>query len=296
MLDSLITAVLALIMFSIGLSLRTIDFRRLLLHPRILLLGLFLQLMLLPTLAFTVVTLAQIRPSFALGFLVLAACPGGLSSNFISYLLRANTALAVSLTLCNSLLSMLTVPLIVNLALAQYGSAGGIVHLPLLPTAVRICLIVLLPVLCGMLIRYLLPQVSRRLQPYTRRGALALLALVFALKLFAPGSHGGSVLTLAEVSSILPVALLINVLALSLGRVAGVLFRLDRDNQLTLGVEVGIQNTSLAFLIAGSFLNNEQALKPALVYAMFTFFTALAYGLLLKPHLRRGLYAEFIGS
>ncbi|WP_420460790.1 bile acid:sodium symporter family protein [Neolewinella sp.] len=296
MLDLLITAVLALIMFSIGLSLKSKDFRHLLLHPRTLLIGLLLQLVALPSLVFVVVGAVKIEPFFALGFLVLAACPGGLSSNFISYLLRANTALAVSLTVCNSLLCMFTVPFIVNLALARYAPVDTTAQLPLLATALRICLIVVLPVLLGMLVRYLLPRAAKHIQPYARRGALALLALVFILKLFAPVHEGGSALTLTEVKHILPVALLINVLALSLGRLGGLLFRLGKDSQLTLGVEVGIQNTSLAFVIAGTFLGSEQALKPALVYAMFTFFTALLYGLLLKPEMRGRLYEEFIGS
>ncbi|CAH0999796.1 Pantothenate precursors transporter PanS [Neolewinella maritima] len=295
MLDFLIAAVLALIMFSIGLSLRPNDFRHLILSPKALFTGLFLQLFALPVLAFTVTGLSEINTSFGLGFLVLAACPGGLSSNMVSFLLRANTALAVSLTLCNSLLSVLTVPILVNLALDRYAPPGTTAHLPLIATALRICLIVLLPVLVGMAVRYLLPNLARSVRPYTRRGALLLLASVFLLKLFAPVQQGGSALTLLEVRSILPIALLINVSALSLGKLAGMVLRLGRDNELTLGVEVGIQNTSLAFLIAGTFLHNEQALKPALIYAMFTFFTALAYGLLLKPHMREKLYADLTG-
>lgn len=293
MVDTLITAVLALIMFSIGLSLRYDDFRRLFQTPRVLLLGLVLQLAVLPLVAFGVASTLRLPPSFALGFMILAACPGGLSSNFISYLLRANTALAVSLTICNSTLALVTVPFIVNLALDHFLPGSATAHLPLLPTAFRIFLIVLLPVLAGMLFRQSLPGYAGRLQPHFRRGAMLLLGLVFVLKVGAPAEHGGSAISLAEVGRLLPAGLLINVLALSLGRVFGGLFGMGRDNQLTLGVEVGIQNTSLAFLIAGVFLDNEQALKPALVYAMFTFWTALAYGLLLKPerwpHLKKEL-------
>ncbi|WP_116124957.1 bile acid:sodium symporter family protein [Lewinella sp. IMCC34183] len=291
MVDTLITAVLALIMFSIGLSLRSADFRRLFRTSRVLSLGLCLQLVALPTLVLAVTTVLPLPPSFALGFMILAACPGGLSSNFISYLLRANTALAISLTICNSTLALFTVPFIVNLALDRFFPGSAAAHLPLVPTAFRIFLIVLLPVVAGMLFRGWLPRYAARLQPYFRRGALVLLGVVFVLKVGAPTEHGGSAITLQEVVGLLPAALLINVLALSLGRIVGGLFGVSRDNQLTLGVEIGIQNTSLAFLIAGVFLDNEQALKPALVYAMFTFWTALLYGLLVKPegwsHLRR---------
>ncbi|THH42030.1 bile acid:sodium symporter family protein [Neolewinella litorea] len=295
MVDTLITAVLALIMFSIGLSMQYGDFGRLFYAPRVLFLGLFLQLVALPCTAFVVASSLPLPPSFALGFLILAACPGGLSSNYISYLLRANTALAVSLTISNSSLALLTVPIIVNLALEYFLPGAGAALLPLLPTAFRIFLIVLVPVLAGMGFRHLLPRTAARLQPFLRKGTLVLLALVFLLKIAAPPEQGGSALTLEEVGTILPAALLINGVALSFGTVFGGLFGMNRDNQLTLGVEVGIQNTSLAFVIAGSFLDNEQALKPALVYAMFTFFTALGYGLLLKPDRYHHLRREFTG-
>ena len=295
MVDTLITVVLATIMFSIGLSLRLLDFRNLLRSPRVLFTGLFLQLVALPALAFSVTGAANLPPSFALGFLILAACPGGLSSNYISFLLRANTALAVSLTICNSALSMLTVPFIVNLALAKFFPSADGAQLALYPTAVRIFLIVLLPVVSGMAFRRIASDLAKGLLPFLRRASLVLLALVFLLKLFAPADQGGSALAAGEILTILPVALVINVLALTMGRVFGHIAGFSRNDQLTLGVEVGIQNTSLAFLIATTFLDNEQALKPALVYAMFTFFTALGYGLLLKPDRWPHLWHEFTG-
>lgn len=295
MVDTLITVVLASIMFSIGLSLRRLAFRELLQHPRALVLGLSLQLVALPVLAFTVTAFAGLPAAYSLGFIVLAACPGGLSSNYISFLVDANTALAVSLTLCNSALAMFTVPFLVNLGLAVFLPADAGVQLALLPTALRIFSIVLLPVIAGMAVRHRYPRFSAAALPHLRRLSLVLLGAVFLLKLFAPADRGGSALTWHEIGLLLPVALLINVVALSFGRIFGALARVSRDSQVTLGVEVGIQNTSLAFLIATAFLHNEQALKPALVYAMFTFFTALGYGLLLKPGRWPGLWRELTG-
>ena len=295
MVDTLITVVLGSIMFSIGLSLRHLAFRDLLRRPRSLLLGLSLQLGVLPLLAILVMLIAGLPSSYSLGFIVLAACPGGLSSNYISFLLDANTPLAVSLTLCNSALAMLTVPFIVNLGIWLFLPGDGAVELALLPTALRIFSIVLLPVVAGMGVRHLYPRVSKAALPHLRRLSLLLLGAVFVVKLFAPADNGGSALTWQEIGLLLPVALLINAIALSFGRVFGSLAGLSRDSQITLGVEVGIQNTSLAFLIATAFLHDEQALKPALVYAMFTFFTAVGYGLLLKPDRWPGLWRELTG-
>lgn len=295
MIDLLISLILSLIMFSIGLSLRTDNFRRLFTSPDVLLLGLALQLLLLPAIAFVVSWLFKLPPAFATGVVVLAACPGGLTSNFISFLLKANTTLAVSLTICNTTLSMLTIPVVVNLGLATFWNGEGLDHLPVLPTAGQIFLIVLVPIMLGMLFRARQEARADYLQPRLRWLSIFLLGTLFALKLLAPTSAGGSNLTLAEIAIILPASLVVNALALGSGWLFGRLFRFGRNDQLTLGVEAGIQNTSLAFLITSALLANEQMLKPALVYAMFTFFTALLYGLWLKPGMAAALRKEWRG-
>jgi len=293
MIDFLIGLILGLIMFSIGLSLRVDNFRRLFVSPRVLFLGLALQLLLLPALAFVVGTLLKLPPAFATGVVILAACPGGLTSNFISFLLKANTTLAVSLTICNTTLSMLTIPVIVNIGLDTFWTGEGLSRLPVLSTAGRIFLIVLVPILLGMLLRARRKTVAEFLQPRLRWLSIILLGLLFGLKLLAPVSAGGSNLLLEEVAVILPASLLVNIGALSSGWFFGRLLGFGRNDQITLGVEAGIQNTSLAFLITSALLVNEQMLKPALVYAMFTFFTGLAYGLWLKPGMWKALRKEW---
>lgn len=293
MLDFFIALILGLIMFSIGLSLRADNFRRLFTNPRVLFLGLGLQLVMLPGLAFLVSWALQLPPAFATGIVILAACPGGLTSNFISYLLKANTTLAVSLTICNTSLSMLTIPLIVNMALIFFWTGEGLHYLPILPTAGRIFLIVLVPIFLGMLFYARQRTRAVYLQPRLRWLSIFMLALLFGLKLFAPASAGGSNLRLEELMIILPASLLVNAGSLFSGYIFGRLLGFGRNDQLTLGVEVGIQNTSLAFLITSALLANEQMLKPALVYAMFTFFTALLYGLWLKPGMWHALRKEW---
>lgn len=283
--DWLIALILAFIMLSIGLSLQRRSFQLLLARPRALLAGMFLQLVWLPSVAFLVASLWDLPAAFGVGIIILAACPGGMTSNFISYLLKANTALAVSLTMANSVVTMLSVPIIINLGLQYFYADGseGIAGLPLLPTAGRIFSIVLVPVLLGISLRAYYPLAASRWQLWFRWASMLLLAVVFIIKVFAPAEAGGSALTVSEVMTILPASLVVNVLALSSGFVLGRSFGFSKDDQLTMGVEVGIQNTSLAFLIAASLLQNEDMLKPALVYATFSFLTALAYGLLLKP-------------
>lgn len=292
MIDGLVSGILAVIMFSIGLSLQTMSFRRILAAPGVLGLGLFLQLVFLPVLAFGVSFLFTLPSELAAGVVILAACPGGLTSNFISYLLRANSALAVSLTICNTFLSLLTIPFLANLALSVFDTGGELPQLPFWSTAGKIFLVVLFPVLAGLLFRARAQVQAEVLQQKLRWVSVTLLAILFTIKIFAPPEAGGSNLTMAEVGIILPASLLINVCALLSGPITGWIFRLRRDDQITLGVEVGIQNTSLTFLITLTLLGNEQMVKPALVYAMFTFFTALIYGLLLKPKMWGELRSE----
>lgn len=290
--DYLISAILAFILLSVGLSLRKNDFEKLRENPSILFVGMCLQLIVLPILAFSIASFWNLSPAFKAGIVILAATPGGMSSNFISYLLRANSALAVSLTICNSLVTMFTVPFFVNLGLVLFYGSGDYYTLPFWETAGRIFAIVLIPVSLGVAYRAYYPKHARRLQRWFRWVSMVLLAGVFIIKAFAPVDSGGSALSMAEVVSILPASLTVNVLALATGWLVGSLMGFTRNDQLTLGVEMGIQNTSLAFLIAATLIGNEDMLKPALIYATFSFFTALLYGLLLKPREWTALKAE----
>lgn len=283
LIDLFISLVLAVIMVSIGLSLNLRAFTVTFARPRALFTGLLLQMVFLPLLGFAVASLSGLTAPLQVGLVILAACPGGITSNFISYILHGNAALSVSLTLANSLLSLVSIPLIVNAGLFAFMQTAADIVLPLGETMGRILLIVLLPVLAGLLLRRRYPQWAAAIRSRLRWTTLVLLAILFGIKFFASEGNGGSGITLSEVMGILPWSVLVNVLALAAGFLTGKLLSLGRDDQLTLGVEIGIQNTSLAFLIAATLIGNEEMLKPALVYAIFTFYTAVIYGLLLKP-------------
>lgn len=291
--DWIISLVLAFIMGAVGLSLTLKSFKELASRPTAVVVGMGLQLVLLPIIAFGVAYAWQLPPAFQVGIIILAATPGGMTSNFISYLFHANTALAVSLTICNSLVTILTVPFLVNLGLDVFYPDISLYHLPFWPTAGRIFTIVLIPVMLGISFRAWKPKTATRLQLGFRWISMFLLAIVFLIKAFAPANAGGSELSTAEILLILPASLAINFLALGLGRMVGYSLGYNRNDQLTMGVEIGIQNTSLAFLIAGTVLGNQDMLKPALIYATFSFLTAVLYGLWVKPEQWQGLKREF---
>jgi len=289
--DLLISGILAFIMVSVGLSLTERDFVVTFRRPRAYFTGVFAQMVMLPLLAFGVAGVSGLRPEFQVGILILASCPGGMTSSFLSYLLGANAALSVSLVATNSFIALVSVPLIVNGALLFFMGQDTHLALPFWDTVLQIFSITILPVVLGVLIRHKLPKFAQRVENPLKWITLALLAALFAIKFFAGEDQGGSGITGSEILELLPYSLAVNVLGLAVGYLAARSQGLSVKNRITIGIEVGIQNTNLAFLIAGTLIGNEAMLKPALVYAMFSFFTALGYGLVQKP----GAFNKFIG-
>lgn len=280
--DLLINGILVLIMLGIGFSLHFNSFGDTFKKPKAYLLGLFLQIVFLPTLAFSIVLLADLPIAFKVGIVILSACPGGITSNFLSYLLGGNPALSIALTVTNSFLAPFTIPIIVNFSIAHFMGVTSDLRLGFWVTASQIFSITIIPVTIGILIKRRWPQFATRAERILRWLSLALLALLFLIKFFASENMGGAGMSQAEALQIFPYSLAVNLGAMLSGFAFAKAFGLGRPDQLTLGVEIGIQNTSLGFLIAAVLLGNEEMLKPSLVYAMFTFFTAFFYAFLLR--------------
>lgn len=281
--DILIGGILAFIMFSVGLSLTWRNFVITFARPKAYLGGLFLQIIALPLLAYTIATLANLPPAFKVGIMILSTCPGGTTSNFVTYLLNANTALSISLTVTNSFLALITVPLIVSFSVNQFMGGHADITLPIGQTIQQIITVILAPTFAGLLVRRYFPTIAVSTQRPLKWITVILLAILFIIKFFAGEDQGGTGITLSEIGQIIPYSLVGNFINLMAGFGLATLLKRPTNDKVTMGVEVGIQNTSLAFLIGGTLLGNEDTLKPALVYAMFTFFTALIYGLLVKP-------------
>lgn len=281
--DLLISGILAFIMISVGLSLTERDFIVTFKRPRAYFTGIFAQMIMLPLLAFCVANISGLRPEFQVGILILASCPGGMTSSFLSYLLGANAALSVSLVATNSFIALISLPLIVNASLLWFMGESTHLTLPFWDTVWQIFSIAILPVFAGVFLRHRFPKFAQQVENPLKWITLTLLAALFAIKFFAGEDQGGSGITGSEILNLLPYSLTVNVLGLTAGYLAARSQGLSVKNRITIGIEVGIQNTNLAFLIAGTLIGNEAMLKPALVYAMFSFFTALIYGLIQKP-------------
>ena len=294
--DVLVTATLALIMFGVGSSLTVQHFKIIFIKPKPVLVGLMSQMLFLPLLAFLFGYFSNLNVEYKIGLIVLSLCPGGTTSNFMVYLLKGNTALSILMTTLNSMLTLLTIPLMVGFSLDYFLGVSGELMLPFFETMIQIFCVTIIPVLMGLGVRYRIPKLAHKLNQkiaikffnkafcgsIISIGTIVLLGIIFGIKLFASKNGGGAELSRTDIMAILPIAMLFNFSALLLGFVVAKIFRLKDQNPMTIAIEVGLQNTTLAFLIAGTLLKSPEMQKPALVYAFFSFWTALLFGLLTK--------------
>ena len=278
----LLNSVLGLIMFGLGMSLKRTDFQELFSQPKALSIGLFSQMILLPLMAIAWISLTDLSPEFKVGVLILSICPGGITSNLVSYFVKGNVALSVSLTVINSIITLFSIPLLVNIFLNFFEVGNGeSVHLPVLDTMLSIFLITILPASVGMILRDRLGKKILKLQKYINIVLPILLFLVFGIKFLGSNQNGGTGIRIDEIIKLSPIVIGLNISAMLLGVIAAAIFNLSFKNKVTIAVEVGLHNTALALIVAGEKLGITEMEKPALVYAMYSFFITYGISILL---------------
>ena len=280
----LINIVLALIMFAIGSSLKFDDFAYVFNNPKRIVLGLLLQMLFLPLLAFLILFFSNLDPVIKVGLFIVSLCPGGTTSNFISYITKVDTALSISLTSINSFLILISIPLFTNIALKKLMHQSDTISLSFIETAGNIVLVILLPVFLGLLFNHYFSSLSLKIQNPLKWLNVALLAIMFGIKFFASEKGGGSGITIDDVKVILPYAFGIHIVAILSSYLISKYFTKDLKSSITIAIEVGLQNTTLALMVTGTILNNNEMTKPALVYAIFSFFTTLGFAYFAKKH------------
>ncbi|MBU3003986.1 bile acid:sodium symporter family protein [Paraglaciecola arctica] len=273
MTDSFLTQVimplvLALIMFGMGLSLTKQDFLELGKEPKPVAVGLFGQLLLLPLLAYGIAITFNLSEHLAVGIMILAACPGGTSSNILSQLARANLALSVSLTAVTTLICVITTPLIIRFAIEQF-SQTETESFSLLSTTLGLIFITLIPVLIGILIRHKFSAFANRSEAFFRHLSTAFLVLMIVAITYQERENLVDSFVLVSEA-----ALSLNLLAIVTGLLLGLLFRLVKRDCVTLGIEVGVQNSSMAILIAITFLDRPDYAIAAGVYGLVMYLGA----------------------
>jgi len=264
----LLPASLGIIMLGLGMTLHPADFRRILSQPKAVLIGLGVQMLLLTAICFALCLLLQLPPELAVGMMLLAAAPGGASANIYSHLAGGDVALNITLTAVNSLLCLLSLPLIVGFSLAYFMSADQAVPPPF-AKIIEVGMIILLPVAIGMGIRRTWPQWSNRIEKPLRVFSVLLLALLVALTMIQQWQ------LLAAYAAIIGLAcVLFNVLSLLIGYAVPLALKLSRRQAIAIAMEIGIHNGTLALFVAFTVLDNSVMAVPAAFYSISMFITA----------------------
>ena len=264
----LLPASLGIIMLGLGMTLHPSDFARILRQPKPVLIGLGVQMLLLTAICFGLCLLLNLPPELAVGMMLLAAAPGGASANIYSHLAGGDVALNITLTAVNSLLCLLSLPLIVGFSLAYFMAADQAVPPPF-GKIIEVGLIILLPVALGMGIRRTWPQWSDRVEKPLRLFSVLLLALLVVLTMVQQWR------LLAEYAAIIGLAcVLFNVLSLLIGYAVPLVLKLPRRQAIAIAMEIGIHNGTLALFIAFTVLENSVMAVPAAFYSISMFITA----------------------
>lgn len=266
---------LGIIMFGLGLSLTPGDFARIGRRPRAVAVALACQLVLLPLVCFGLVLAFDLPPVLAVGMMLLAASPGGTTANLYSHLFRGDVALNISLTAINSVIAVITLPIVTNLALGYFNPGEGQVGLQLAKT-IEVFLIVLVPVGLGMLVRGLRPSFASAMDKPVRIASVVILTLVII------GAVSAQVdVLMANLGALAGVVVTFCVLSLAIGFIVPRLLKIDRPQSIASAFEVGLHNATLAIVIARSVLQNADMSLPAAVYGVLMFPLAAAFGMLI---------------
>jgi BASS family bile acid:Na+ symporter len=259
---------LAITMWGMGLNLIKDDFKRVLRNPKLVLLGLINQLILLPIIAYTLVSLLPASPEIAVGIMILSASPGGPTSNLLSLLAKADTALSVTLTAITSVVTIFTIPFIVNIALEHFGGLSSSIQLPIVETILKMVLIVIAPMLLGMIIKKYFPSFSDKMEKPIRIISVSLLVLIIVGIVITEKENIVSYFADAGL-----LALALNVITIFLGLLTARVFNLGKKSGVTIALESGIQNGTMALFIAGTLLSNAAYGVAPAVYSLLMYVT-----------------------
>ena len=262
---------LAVIMVGIGLSLTLADFRAQARTPRATIIGTLGQVLVVPAIGIAVALLMDLPPIMAMGLVLVAACPGGSTSNLVTYLARGNVALSIILTVVASLVVIVTLPGWMDVAGRLLPDAAGLeVTVPLGQTFGLLVGVILVPVAIGMVIRATAPALAATLE----RGMSALGALVLILAIAAVAVDlGGEIVDMVVATG--PAVLVFNLAVILVGGALAWIARIDRASQLALAVEYGIKNSTLGLVIALTVVGDEEFAVPAAVYSIVMYLTAV---------------------
>ena len=272
---------LAIIMLGLGLTLTVDDFRNVRHHPKAMVVALVCQVVILPVVCFGLVLAFDLRPELAVGMMLLAAAPGGSTANLFSHLFRGDVALNISLTAINSILAIVTLPLVTNFAISYFSDADDSVSLQF-TKVLEVFAVVLIPVALGMVVRAKNEGFALRMdRPVRVASSVLLVVMILGILL---GERGNATEYARTVG---PITALFCALCIATGYYVPKLFGVKERQAVACSFEIGIHNATLAMYVANNALGNAEIAIPGAVYGLTMFFIAAGWGLLLTRVLQK---------
>ncbi|WKZ34609.1 MAG: bile acid:sodium symporter family protein [Anaerolineales bacterium] len=260
-----------IIMVTLGMTLTFADFKRVLTQPKQVTVGLLCQLILLPLLGFAVAGIFALPAVYAISIVLLAASPGGATSNLIVHAADGDRALSITLTAISNMLAWLTIPLLLGIAYPMFGGGTLDIVFPVADTMIQVAALTVVPVLIGMGIRSWKTEFSENSKRFTRIFATVFLFLVILALIIQNWD-----VIVNDGPRFAPAFIVLNLAALAVGFLAARLAGINRVQTATIAIETGIQNSTVAITVAMTILNNnEMAVVPGL-YAIWMYVTGFA--------------------
>jgi BASS family bile acid:Na+ symporter len=282
--------VMAVVMFGLGLALTVADFTRVLTVPRAVLVTLLCQVVLLPLVCFGLVVGVGLDPDFAIGMMVLAASPGGVMATVFSHLAGGDVALNITVTAVNSVLAVVTLPVVVALSVAYFAGDGAVVGLQT-GKLVQVAFVLLAPVALGMAVRRRFPAFADRMERPVRVASLVAVFLVICAAILQ--ELDGFLVGLAEVGLLCTA---FSVLSLTLGYAVPRLARVGHRQAVSAALEIGIHNAVVAITVAVTVLDHPEAAIPPAMYGALMFFPAGVFARLMARRATRAARSSSLPS
>ena len=275
--DVILPLALAFIMFVLGLGLTGADFLRVVKQPRDFFVGSFLQIILLPIIAFLLIKIWPIAPELAIGVMIIAAAPGGVTSNLLTSFAKGDVALSISLTAIISLICVFTIPFIVLTSVDLLDVSGVDPNISLVSMSRDMFLIVTVPVILGMILRKISYGITSKLEPIAKKISIILFILVLLGAIAAERENVASYFAQAGL-----ITLVLNVVMMIVAYYVAQLLASGTKQKKCITIECGLQNGTLAIFVATSIFGGGMYVIPAATYSLIMFVTSLIFVYLVK--------------
>ena len=273
----ILPASLFLIMFGMGLSLRLNDFKEVFKAPKAVTIGVIGQMLVLPLIAFIIAVMLNLPPEIAVGLMIIALAPGGATSNMFTYLSKGDVSLSISLTAIVSVVTPFTIPIVAALSMAYFMGDSTEFSMPIVKTIVQLLVITIIPVALGMFVLSRWPNAAQKIEAFLKWFSVFFLMLIIVLIVLKNKDQMADFFAQAGLA-----ALILNVTVLVIGYQMAKMAKLSHPQAVSVGFEVGIQNGTLALVVAGTLIGNEVMMIPAVTYSLLMFFTGAAFAFWVK--------------